>query len=258
MGLPLDADFWWWTISFQICAISAWTTAFTLIYSFFVKKENPLLQFLYRVLLGVALVGAGLALIYPDMIDEVRPFFHFRNLQTIVTHALIVFVPIYLLKAKRIVVQMSDLWKVGFGWFAAICISMSASLINGQNFGFALRCSLMEDIGIFIPFPFHLSVLGAIMMFISFLIYGGIFLSQKKIRTLTPKIKYRISDTKTYIESILIFIAAIIVAAFSLTIISLAVFTPSWWGALALLPIPLTGGLLYLGFRVRKKALTIL
>lgn len=254
-GLPINADFWWWTISFQICAISAWSTVVTMIWSCFAKKDNYFLQFMYRVLLGVSLVGAALALIYPDMIDGAFSFFHFRNQQTIVTHALLVFVPIYLLKSKRFVVKRSDLWKVAFGWFAAICISMSASLICGQNFGFALRCSLMEDIGIMIPFPFHLVVLAGIMMFISFLVYGLAILLQnrKGKKALAPAIT--IVDKKAHHLSVGLFIASFMIGPSSLVLLSLSVTRPSWWGIICLLPIPLTAALLYLGFKLRAKAI---
>jgi len=255
LNAPTDSAFWWWTISFQICAISAWSTVVTMIGSFFAKKENRVLQFMYPVLLGMSLVGAALSFIYPDMIEEMKPFFHFRNLQTVVTHTLLIFSPIYLIKTKRYVVKMSDLWKVAFGWFTAICISMSASLISGQCFGFALRCSLMEDVGLFIPFPFHLILLGIIMMFVSFLVFGLSVLIRKRKGTKIPSTKSEILNKKMYRESILLFVISCIVGLASLFVIALEVNLTSWWGLACLLPIPLTGGFLYLSFDIRSKTI---
>ena len=150
---------------------------------------------------------------------------------------------------------MSDLWKVAFGWFTAICISMSASLISGQCFGFALRCSLMEDVGLFIPFPFHLILLGIIMMFVSFLVFGLSVLIRKRKGTKIPSTKSEILNKKMYRESILLFVISCIVGLASLFVIALEVNLTSWWGLACLLPIPLTGGFLYLSFDIRSKTI---
>ncbi len=254
MNAPTDSAFWWWTISFQICAISAWSTVFTMIASFFLKKDHPVMQFMYPILLGVSLVGAALAFFYPDMIEEMKPFFHFRNLQTIVTHTLLIFSPIYLIKTRRYVVKMSDLWKVAFGWFSAICISMSASLISGQCFGFALRCNLMEDIGLFFPFPFHLILLGIIMMAISFSIFKLSTLKQNHKGTKAAEEKFKVLDQKMHIQSTLLLFASGVIGLATLFIIASNVELTSWWGLACLLPIPLTGSLLYLSFKIRAKS----
>ncbi len=254
MNAPIDAAFWWWTISFQICAISAWSTVLTMIGSSFLRKNHPAMQFMYPILLGVSLVGAALAFIYPDMIEEMKPFFHFRNIQTIVTHTLIIFSPLYFIKTGRYVVKMNDLWKVAVGWFSAICISMSASLISGQCFGFALNCNLMEAIGLVIPFPFHLIFLGVIMMAISWMVFWlSTIRSKHKSTKFAGEIR-TIPNPKLYHASTLLFITSGIIGLASLFAISLWVEQKTWWGLAALLPIPLTGFLISFGFKIRERA----
>jgi len=254
MNLPIDAAFWWWTISFQICAISAWSTVITMIGSSFLRKDHPAMQFMYPVLLGVSLVGAALAFVYPDMIEEYKPFFHFRNIQTVVTHALIIFAPLYFIKTKRYVVKMNDLWKVAFGWFSAICISMSASLISDQCFGFALNCNLMEAIGLRIPFPFHLLFLGVIMMSISFLVFQLSTFKTHRKGSLVPQRTPTVLNPKTHHQSTILLLASGVVGLTSLFVIALMVERTSWWGLACLLPIPLTGSLLSMGFKLRTRA----
>ena len=108
-----NANFnWWWSISFQMCAIMTWTTIATLILSAILKKGNKFLQILYNILFGCAMIGGILTFTYPDCIDGNFPLFHFKNLQTILVHSLLIFVPIYLIKTKNLKVEIKIFGKL--------------------------------------------------------------------------------------------------------------------------------------------------
>ena len=161
---------WWWNISFQMCAIMCWTTIVTLILSAFLKKDNKLLQFLYNILFGCALVGGVLTFAYPDCLTEDRAFLHFVNIQTVIVHALLIFVPIYLIKIKEFKVEIKNIWKTLAGYVAVGCIAMSASLISGNNFAFSLKFDMI-DLGL--PFPWHLPVVMLVLFGIDVVLYGS-------------------------------------------------------------------------------------
>ena len=161
---------WWWNISFQMCAIMCWTTIITLILSAFLKKENKFLQFMYNILFGCALIGGVLTFVYPDCMSNDRPFLHFLNIQTVTVHALLIFVPIYLIKIKEFRVDIKNIWKTLAGYVAVGCIAMTASLVSWNNFAFSLKFDLF-DLGL--PFPWHLPVVMAILFALDCVLYGS-------------------------------------------------------------------------------------
>lgn len=173
---------WWWNISFQMCAIMCWTTIITLILSAFLKKENKFLQFLYNVLFGGAMIGGILTFAYPDCLSSNYPFLHFVNIQTVLVHALLIFVPIYFVKTKDFRVDIKNIWKVCAAYVYVGCVAMTASLISGNNFAYALKFDLF-DLGL--PFPWHLPVVMLFMMVLATLIYGSFEL----VRLIKRKIK---------------------------------------------------------------------
>ena len=160
---------WWWNISFQMCAIMTWTTIITLILSAFLKKENKFLQLLYNVLFGCALVGGFLTFMYPDCISNNYPILHFINIQTIITHALLIFVPIYLIKTKDFKVDIKNFWNVYVGYVFIGSVALSASLISGNNFAYSLNFDLV-DLGV--AFPWHLPVIMIVISAIALVLYG--------------------------------------------------------------------------------------
>ena len=175
---------WWWNISFQMCAIMTWTTIFTLILSACVKKENHFLQFMYNILFGCAMVGGILTFCYPDCLNKDYPFFHFINIQTVLVHALLIFVPLYLIKIKEFKVEIKNVWKPLVGYNFVGCFAMSASIISGNNFAFSLKFDLV-DLGL--PFPWYLPVVLCVVYAISATLYGCFELARFIKRKITKK-----------------------------------------------------------------------
>lgn len=161
---------WWWNISFQMCAIMTWTTIVTLILSAFLKKENKFLQLLYNILFGCALVGGFLTFMYPDCISNNYPILHFINIQTIITHSLLIFVPIYLIKTKDFKVEIKNFWIVYVGYVFIGSVALSASLISGNNFAYSLNLDLV-DLGV--SFPWHLPIIMIVTSAIALVFYGA-------------------------------------------------------------------------------------
>lgn len=180
-GGTTDNFNWWWNISFQMCAIMCWTTIITLILSVCLKRENKFLQFLYNILFGCAMIGGILTFAYPDCLSENYPFLHFVNIQTVIVHALLIFVPIYLVKVKDLKVDIRNIWKVCVGYVYIGCVAMSASLISGNNFAYSLSFDLV-DLGL--PFPWHLPVIMLVMVAFAAVFYGAFeivrFVKRKK------------------------------------------------------------------------------
>lgn len=169
-GGTADSFNWWWSISFQMCAIMCWTTIITLILSVCLKKENKFLQFLYNILFGCAMIGGILTFAYPDCLSSSYPFLHFLNIQTVLVHALLIFVPIYLIKVKDFRVDIRNIWKVCAGYVYIGCVAMTASLISGNNFAYSLNFDLV-DLGL--PFPWHLVLIMLVMVAFAGVFYGA-------------------------------------------------------------------------------------
>ena len=254
---------WWWNISFQLCAIACWATIVTLFLSAFLKKENNYLKILYNILFGMALVGAALAFVYPDTIKGDRSLLHFENVQTILVHVLIIFVPIYLIKVKELNIRLKNIWMPAFGFLIAGSISMSASQISGQNFGFALSNGLLHDIGIRLPFPWHMPVTLFGVFLITLAMYGIFelvyFLKNRKNKVEKDE-RSKICWNKFYILFIVTMsIGSVLSSLAYLTIPMMFNATPaiSWIGLLCLFPIPMIIGSLYLGFWFKRRAVNL-
>ena len=250
-----SSDFnWWWNISFQMCAIMCWTTIITLILSAFLNKENKLLGYLYNILFGCALIGGALTFCYPDCMSSDRPFLHFLNIQTVTVHALLIFVPIYLIKIGEFKVEIKNIWKLFVGYILIGSLSMTASLISGNNFAYALNFSLF-DLGL--PFPYHLPVVMVILVLLSTIVYAIFeivrYIKNKKSNTVNKpcaasnKNKFDIAFIVTSFATAIIFGIVILLGISSL----IGKDTQTLLGLLCLLPLAYT--ILWLVFAEKIK-----
>lgn len=221
----IDGFDWWWNISFQMCAIMTWTTIITLYVSAFVKnKDNLIIKILENILLGTAMVGGILTFIYPDLIDGNMPFFHFRNIQTVLTHALLIFVPLWLIKIKELKVRLKNIWMPALGFLYVGCFAMMMSLYSGQNFAYSIKCDLMEDVGLNITFPWHLILLILIIFCLTLLIYGiGELIYYLKNKNEEKPIKIA-KEKYNFSSAIICFILAGVQSVLMLMLISLAMY----------------------------------
>lgn len=137
---------------------------------------------MFNILMGGALIGGALAFIYPDMISGRRSMFHFTNFQTVMSHILLIFVPLYFIKIGEFKVRFKNLWKVLFGYIAVASIAMSISQVMGEryNFAFTLRQPLLEDAGLNLPFPLHLIVTFTLIFTLVTAMYGIFELVHRK------------------------------------------------------------------------------
>lgn len=236
-GTALDFN-WWWTISFQMCAIMTWTTIVTLVLSAFLPKEKKILNYLYNILFGCALLGGALTFCYPDCMSSDRPFLHFLNIQTVTVHALLIFVPIYLIKTQEFKVEIKNIWKLFVGFVLVGGLSMSASIISGENFAFAKEFDLF-DLGL--PFPWHLPVVMIILVAVSTLIYGVFELvrklkNKKQQKEENKSVKQGKALYITTIASAIVFGMLIILGCAAL----IGSTTPTWLGIVCLLGLAYT------------------
>lgn len=246
---------WWWRISFQMCALMTWLTILTLILSAILDKNNKILIILKNILFGAALVGGFLTYVYPDFITESKPLLHFVNIQTILVHALLVFVPLYFIKNKELEIRLKNIWMPALGFLYVGSVAMSASQISEHNFAFALRTGLLNDIGINLDFPYHYPFTFIIVFMITFILYGSFEL---KYRLKNKKIEKQ----KTPIYNKNIFVLNLVTLILSgLQNFLLLLFIPSlfetspintWIGLICLLPIILAVIMLIVSTKLTK------
>lgn len=238
---------WWWNISFQMCAIMTWTTIATLILSAFLKKYNQFLQFAYNILFGCAMIGGILTFCYPDCLDKSYPFLHFINIQTVLVHSLLIFVPIYLIKIKEFKVEIKNIWKACAGYAYIGSIAMTASILSGNNFAYSLKFDLF-DLGL--PFPWHLPVILCIMMVLATVFYGVFEI----VRLIRRKVKHEIVPEKEKVNCfamgkaiyILSNVCAILFGILILLLIAQAIGNPNVTGKTSGAGITCLFGLLYM------------
>lgn len=167
------ADFnYWWVISFQLCAIMTWFVSINiLIYVF--GKESKWTKYSLNIMVGVAMIAGILTFTYPDLIDTTRSLISFRNWQTILDHIFMIFIPVFLLSSHRVELHLKEVWIPFAGLAGAGLIAAVMSYATNNNFMFIKRAPIMESMGIFLPNPWHLVLLGIVFFAIQFVIYGS-------------------------------------------------------------------------------------
>ena len=170
----------WATINFHMCTMMVWLNILTLVLSTFVKKQNKFLELLFNIILGIGMLGGIITFIYPQFINGNYSIFHFRNLQSIITHIILIVCPIFLYKTKHFEIKMKNFWIIPLTFVAVGSISSFASICGNANFAFAYYCELFTALKIYIAVPWHIFVVMIILTLIVFVLYFIICYINKK------------------------------------------------------------------------------
>ena len=161
----------WTTINFHMCTMMVWVNILTLVLSTFVKKQNKFLEILFNIVFGIGTLGGIITFIYPQFINGSYSIFHFRNLQSIITHIILIVNPIFLYKTKHFEIKMKNFWIIPLTFVAVGSISSFASICGKANFAFAYYCELFTALKMYIPVPWHILTVMLILCLIIFVIY---------------------------------------------------------------------------------------
>lgn len=150
------------SISFQLCAQMVWYTAIVLLLRVNKKKNT----FFYTTLYSVAGLGALLAFGYIDMIHVERHLYHFTNWQTLLTHTLLMAVPVMLIVGKRVEIKFKNLWM-------PLAVLAPCALIAGiiafkvdYNFMYMIEFNLIGA-----KFPINLPILTGLAIILELLMF---------------------------------------------------------------------------------------
>ncbi|MBQ9790391.1 MAG: YwaF family protein [Clostridia bacterium] len=138
--LPDNPNIYNWAeiISFALCTMITFFTIVTLLIN--KEKWNA---FAYDAIFAIALFGGSTALIYPDMLNTYYPIYHIMNVQTLITHGLLVAVPILLVVTGRLKPRIKNWWKpmllmFGFSIIARIFSKLADCSFMYMNDGIEL------------------------------------------------------------------------------------------------------------------------
>ena len=221
---------WWITINFESCTMMVWLNITLIVLSLILNKNNQLLSYLYNISFGIGLVGGIITFLYPAFINSSYSIFHFINLQSIITHIILIVLPLYFLKTKQFSLHLKNFWVIPFAYVCIGNISSMAGLISNWNFAFVFYCRPFIALNINIPFPYHILVIFISLSFVMLIVYSIADLYRcKKLNTKILK------PTKfEYFSYIIIIIDATI---HLLMLNSLRPLTKTLYGLLFLLPI---------------------
>ena len=236
-GMQFSDIFWSQMLPLaSVCGTMCVFTIVVLFVSAFKKEQGTVMQFLFNILLGTALAGGVLTFITPQMVDGSIPILHWRNAQTLVVHMLIIFVPLYLIKIGELKMRLGNIWIPAVGFIMAGMVTMTVSQIGGTNNAFQLVVQELTDMGIHIPFPWHLPIMLAFMFLFPLSIYGGFAIFGRK----EPREKPVIVNEKLYKLSLATIIGGVVFSTFLyLFIPSMFPTRPilSWVGLVCVIPL---------------------
>jgi len=129
--LPNNGNIYNWAeiISFALCTMITFFIIVTLLID--KKKWN---DFAYESIYPIAFLGGGLALAYPDMLNTYYPIYHIMNVQTLITHGLLVAMPILLVVTKRLHPNIKKAWKPFLTMFVFSMIARFFSKLTDSSF----------------------------------------------------------------------------------------------------------------------------
>ncbi len=129
--LPENTNIYNWAeiISFALCTMITFFTIITLLLNN--EKWN---KYAYDVIFVIALLGGVSALVYPDMLNTYYPIYHIMNIQTLITHGLLVATPILLIVTKRYTPNIKNSWKPLLQMVFFAIIARIFSVISGSSF----------------------------------------------------------------------------------------------------------------------------
>ncbi len=185
------------------------------------KKENKVLQFFYNVMFGCGLLGGALTFLYPFAINGNYPIYHFFNLQTIITHVLLIVSPILIVKFKDFKVEFKNVWQLFIYYIAVGSIALSASMCGNLNFAFTMFLNWMP---LNVPFPYHIFVIMAVLVAFEAVVYALFelfrYLKNKKNGVVIKKKNISKIDLAItiFMYAITLFIACVIYAIIAINV----------------------------------------
>ena len=131
--LPDHGNIYNWAeiISFALCTMITFFTIATLLIN--KEKWNA---YAYDAIFCIAMLGGLAALIYPDMLNTYYPIYHVMNVQTLITHGLLVATPILLVVTGRLQPKVNNWWKPMLQMFIFSMIARFFSKVSDSSFMF--------------------------------------------------------------------------------------------------------------------------
>ena len=120
---------WAEIISFALCTMITFFTIATLFINN--AKWN---KYAYDAIFVIALLGGFAALVYPDMLNTYYPIYHIMNVQTLITHGLLVAMPVLLVVTGRLKPEIKNWWKPMLQMFIFSIIARVFSKLSGNSF----------------------------------------------------------------------------------------------------------------------------
>lgn len=114
-------------LSLHLCGLQMYFIPLAVFTKFLVFKD-----FVF----ATSILGGIFAIIFPSGVSDVYPFWHFQTIQTLVYHALLIFVPIAILITTNYRPTLKRFHKVLGLFLGIVCIALFVDLTFGQNYLF--------------------------------------------------------------------------------------------------------------------------
>ena len=160
-------------VTLDFFTLSLWITIPLVIFASFKKKKKKTVKCLDFVF-SVSTIVAIINLIYPQGLNTNFEFYHCYNLIYVLTRSLVIMLGIMFAGSKWISVsKFLDHWKglVSLLVFAIIFVVLGYVLGTQNNLFYIEYCPLFDSIGIHLPFPWHIFMLGSFFFLFQLLLY---------------------------------------------------------------------------------------
>lgn len=162
--------------------VSLWLSIPIILISAFTKKKGKPASKALNFVFGVTTLFGIITLIYPVNINANFEFWHCYNLIYLLARSLVCMLGLMLVFAKWISVSnFLDMWKSLFSllFFGIACFVSAYFFAPQTNLFFINNFPIFDSIGIHLPFPWHIVMLGAFLFIFQVVIHLPFIIRQR-------------------------------------------------------------------------------
>jgi len=168
-------------VKLDFFVISLWISIPLILFFSITKRKGKPSSKLLNFVFSVAGMFAIISLIYPININTNFEFWHCYNLIYALTRSLICMIALMFIFAKWISVSnFLDIWKSFFSLvvLGIVCFAVAYFVVPKSNLFFINEFPLFDNIGIHLPFPWHIVMLGAFLFIFQVILHLPFLIKQ--------------------------------------------------------------------------------
>ena len=164
----------WNIINFDLYTVTLWISIIILYCCVFRDPTKKACQLGYSFIFSVASIPAMFGLLYPEGMYSMFPLYHFSNLQFLIAHSILLLIALLLAITDWLQNEkFEDIWYALFSLIIVGVVGVAIYFASREtlNIMYMQYCPLFEDLGLSVPWPWHIFIMGMFYFVAQLLLY---------------------------------------------------------------------------------------